>query len=170
MVVRNTLLFVISARRLNETNQRKGREGVWTLTDTIQNPQQVRQRYGRQQEGLAEIQVTLIFIHQLREYDVNIFFIQIYEYIFYWLLCDVIQLCPGECSLTLGGQLLGYLTIFGKLKIKCGTSTCTCVWWDYFYRKIVVHSNDRPCLLFPGQIMMWVLVLYFGSPALRIQS
>lgn len=73
MVVRNTLLFVISARRLNETNQRKGGEGVWTLTDTIQNPQQVRQRYGRQQEGLAEIQVTLIFIHQLREYDVNIF-------------------------------------------------------------------------------------------------
>lgn len=102
MVVRNTLLFVISARRLNETNQRKGGEGVWTLTDTIQNPQQVRQRYGRQQEGLAEIQVTLIFIHQLREYDVNIFFIQIYEYIFYWLLCDVIQLCPGESNLTLG--------------------------------------------------------------------
>lgn len=72
--MRNTLLCVISARRLNETNQRKGREGVWTLTDTIQNPQQVRQRYGRQQEGLAEIQVTLIFIHQLREYDVNISF------------------------------------------------------------------------------------------------
>lgn len=72
--MRNTLLCVISARRLNETNQRKGGEGVWTLTDTIQNPQQVRQRYGRQQEGLAEIQVTLIFIHQLREYDVNISF------------------------------------------------------------------------------------------------
>lgn len=62
------------------------------------------------------------------------------------------------------------MTIFGKLKIKCGTSTCTCVWWNYFCRKIVVHSNDRPCLLFPGQIMMWVLVLYFGSLALLIQS
>lgn len=33
-----------------------------------------------------------------------------------------------------------------------------------------MHSNDRPCLLFPGQIMMWVLVLYFGSLALLIQS
>lgn len=73
-VVRNMVLFVISARRFHETNQRKGGEGVGTLTNTIQNPQQVCQRYGRQQEGLAEIQVTLIFIHQLREYDVNISF------------------------------------------------------------------------------------------------